>query len=52
MEVCESAKHIAQPWDGSYHQFQKQNFLLNNSKAKMLISGDSLVSNLSRYHEI
>ena len=35
-----------------YDQFQKQNILLNNSKAKMLIVGDSLVSNLSRYPEI
>ena len=37
---------------GWYDQFQKHNFLLNNSKAKMLIVGDSLVSNLSRYPEI
>ena len=37
---------------GWYDQFQKHNLLLNNSKAKMLIVGDSLVSNLSRYHEI
>ena len=32
--------------------FQKHNLLLNNSKAKMLIAGDSLVSNLSRYPEM
>ena len=31
---------------------QKHNLILNNSKAKMLIVGDSLVSNLSRYPEI
>ena len=37
---------------GWYEQFRKHNFLLNNSKAKMLIVGDSLVSNLSRYPEI
>ena len=37
---------------GWYDQFQKHNFLLNNSKAKMLLVGDSLVSNLSRYPEI
>ena len=37
---------------GWYDQFQKHNLLLNNSKAKMLIVGDSLVSNLSRYPEI
>ena len=37
---------------GWYDQFQKHNFLLNNSKAKMLVVGDSLVSNLSRYPEI
>ena len=35
---------------GWYDQFQ--NLLLNNSKAKMLIVGDLLVSNLSRYPEI
>ena len=35
-----------------YNQFQKHNPLLNSSKAKMLIVGDSLVSNLSRYPEI
>ena len=28
---------------GWYDQFQKHNLLLNNSKAKMLIVGDSLV---------
>ena len=37
---------------GWYDQFQKHNILLNTSKAKMLIIGDSLVSNLSRYLEI
>ena len=37
---------------GWYDQFQKHNLLLNNSKAKMLIIGDSLVSNLSHYPEI
>ena len=37
---------------GSYDLFQKHNLLLNNSKTKMLIVGDSLVSNLSRYPEI
>ena len=37
---------------GSYNQFQKHNLLLNNSKAKMLIVGNSLVSNISRYPEI
>ena len=37
---------------GRYDQFQKYNFLLNNSKAKMLIVGDFLVLNLSRYPEI
>ena len=37
---------------GWYDQFQKHNFLLNNSKAKMLIVGDSLLSNLSRYPKI
>ena len=35
-----------------YYQFQKHNLLLNKSKAKLLIIGDSLVSNLSRYPEI
>ena len=34
---------------GWHDQFQKHNLLLNKSKAKMLIVGDSLVSNLSRY---
>ena len=37
---------------GWHDQFQKHDLLLNNSKAKMLIVGDSLVSSLSRYHEI
>ena len=37
---------------GWYDQFQKHNLLLNNSKAKLLLVGDSLVSNLSRYPEI
>ena len=37
---------------GWYDQFQTHNLLLNNSKAKMLIVGDSLVSNLSRYPKI
>ena len=37
---------------GWYDQFQKHNFLLNNIKVKMLIVGDSLVSNLPRYPEI
>ena len=31
---------------GWYEQFQKHNLLLNKSKAKLLIIGDSLVSNL------
>ena len=34
---------------GCYDQFQKHNLLLNNSKIKMLIFSDLLVSNLSRY---
>ena len=34
---------------GCYDQFQKHNLLLNNSKSKMLIVGDSLVST---YHVI
>ena len=37
---------------GWYDQFGKHNLLLNKSKAKLLIIGDSLVSNLSRYPEI
>ena len=37
---------------GWYDQFQKHNLLLNNSKAKILLVGDSLVSNLSRYPKI
>ena len=37
---------------GWYEQFRKHNLLLNKSKAKLLIIGDSLVSNLSRYPEI
>ena len=37
---------------GWYDQFQKHNFLLNSSKAKMLIVGYSLLSNLSLYPEI
>ena len=37
---------------GWYDQFQKHNLLLNNSKAKILIAGDTLVSNLSHYLEI
>ena len=37
---------------GWYDQFQKHNLLLNNSKAKVLIAGDALVSNLSHYLEI
>ena len=32
---------------GWYDQLQKHNLLLNDSKAKMLIVSDSLVSNLS-----
>ena len=32
---------------GWYEQFRKHNLLLNKSKAKLLIIGDSLVSNLS-----
>ena len=32
---------------GSCDQFQKHSFLLNKSKAKLLIIGDSLVLNLS-----
>ena len=35
-----------------YYQFQKHNLLLNKSKAKLLIVGDSLVSNLSHYPKI
>ena len=35
-----------------YYQFQKHNLLLNKSKAKLLIIGNLLVSNLSRYPEI
>ena len=37
---------------GWYDQFQKHNHLLNNSKAKILLVSDSLVSNLSRYPKI
>ena len=37
---------------GWYDQFRKHNLLLKKSKAKLLIIGDSLVSNLSRYPEI
>ena len=37
---------------GWYDQLQKHNLLLNNSKAKMLIVGDSLVSKLSSYPKI
>ena len=37
---------------GWYGQFQKHNLRLNNSKAKILLVGDSLVSNLSRYPKI
>ena len=37
---------------GWYEQFWKHNLLLNKSKAKLLIIGDSLVPNLSRYPEI
>ena len=37
---------------GWYDQFQTHNLLLNNSKAKMLIVRNSLVSNLSRYPKI
>ena len=37
---------------GWYNQFQKHNLLLDNSEAKMLIVGDSLGSNLSRYPEL
>ena len=37
---------------GWYDQFRKHNLLLNKSKAKLLIIGDSLVSNLPRYPEI
>ena len=32
-----------------YDQFQMHAFLLNNAKAKILVVGDSLVSNLSCY---
>ena len=35
-----------------HYQFQKHNLLLNKSKAKLLIIGISLISNLSRYPEI
>ena len=37
---------------GWYDQFRKHNLPLNKSKAKLLIVGVSLVSNLSRYPEI
>ena len=37
---------------GWNNQFQKHNLLLNKSKAKLLIIGDSLVSNLSHYPDI
>ena len=37
---------------GWHDQFQKHNLLLNKSKAKVLIVGDSLVSNLSHYPKI
>ena len=37
---------------GWYNQYQKHNLLLNKSKAKLLIIGLSLVSNLSRSPEI
>ena len=37
---------------GWYDQFRKHNLLLNKSKAKLLITGDSFVSNWSRYPEI
>ena len=35
-----------------YQQFRKHNLILNKSKAKLLIIGDSLISDLSRYPEI
>ena len=37
---------------GRYDQFRNHNVLLNKSKANLLIIGDSLASNLSRYPEI
>ena len=40
------------PRNGYYDQFQKHNLLLNNSKVKILLVDNSLVSNLSRYPEI
>ena len=37
---------------GWYDQFRKHNLLLNKSKDKLLIIGDSLISNFSHYPEI
>ena len=37
---------------GWYDQFQKYNFLLNKSKAKMLVVGNLLVCNLLCYPKI
>ena len=34
---------------GSYEKFKEHNFLLNNSHSKIILLGDSIISNLSRY---
>ena len=35
-----------------YNKFRQQNYLLNQSLSKILLIGDSIISNLGRYHEI
>ena len=37
---------------GWYNNFRDQNSLLNQSSAKMLLIGDSIISNLGRYPKI
>ena len=37
---------------GWYNKFRDQNSLLNQSSAKILLIGDSIISNLGRYPEI
>ena len=37
---------------GWYNKFREQNYLLNQSSSKILLIGDSIISNLGRYPEI
>ena len=37
---------------GWHEKFREQNFLLNDSPSNILLIGDSLISNISRYQDV